>query len=311
LPAGAKCLVVSVECEGLPATTAELRITPNKPDSPLQGVVLLGGGGAGRAFFADTIPRAGQPALTTVRELASSGYVVVERRWQVGWFGPGSEGLGVAEPSCRHAALLQWIKQSDFFGGALCAFGNSGGASEIAYGLTRWNTEELLDAAFFGGGPPMSRVDIGCLGEQADANWSQTCSELWQEVQPQCGQATLVCSLLDREGATGRGGIDTALQQPGRVAACSNNDGSLGDLLLEDSVLYPAADLDYPNTHLHFIFGRKDCTEAVPLGLLYVDAVKSATSVEFGDGVEHTVFHSQAGNALIVDAIKQYCVVTP
>jgi hypothetical protein len=300
---------VSVRCANLPAATAELRITPYNPNATYLGTVVLGGGGTGHSFLAGEIPTLETPALTIVFQLAQAGYTVVDRKWQVGWFGEGSEGFGIIDPACRHAELLTWLDGQTESPGAMCAYGNSGGSSEIAYGLTRWNTETVLDAAVLSGGPPMSRLDIACLGFDYDPGWEQICTETWNSSQSGCQRRRPACTLYDRQGAFGPEAIDDAFSVAGLKNMCTGSSPTFTAVFEENSVLFPGADLAYPETPVHFIYGRQDCTESVTLGPLYFEAITSEKSVEYVEGVAHEVHLSEAGAMAIVAAVIDHCTV--
>ncbi len=303
------CTSVSVSCANLPETTAELRTTPHNPNSTFLGTIILGSGGTGQSFLSGDIPTTDTPALNIILQLADAGYTVVERKWLDGWFGSGSEGFGILDPACRHAELLTWLDEQAESPGAICAFGNSGGSSEIAYGLTRWNTESVLDAVILGGGPPMARLDIGCLGFDHDPNWEQTCTETWNTTQTECQRPQPVCTLYDRRQATGPQEIDAAFSIAELNKMCTGSSPTFSAVFEENSILFPGADLSYPNTPVHFIYGRQDCTEAATLGPLYLEAITTETSVEYLESVPHTVQNSPAGAEAIINAILNTCQV--
>ena len=73
-----------------------------------------------------------------------------------------------------------------------------------------------------------------------------------------------------------------------------------------DSIASPDAQLDYPNTPVRFIFGAQDCTSALPLGLLYANAVTSDKTIAFVDA-PHAVFSTAPGRAAIVAALDGEC----
>jgi hypothetical protein len=306
-PDATTCISLSITCEELPATEVDLRITPNNPSVAFAGTIILGSGGSGQSYLSGEAPLPGLPSLEIIRQLSGAGYKVVERKWKAGWFGEGSEGMGIIDPSCRHAELLRWLKSEETTNAPFCAFGNSGGSSEIAYGLTRWNTEEILDAAFLGAGPPMASLATGCLGYDYEPEWEQTCTEVWNDTQTQCGNQPPVCTLYEREEATGPMEIDAAFAIADLESLCTNSNTTLTQVFLENSVLYPGADLDYPNTGVHFLFGRPDCTESATLGTRYLQAITSEKSVTYIEGVSHEIHATVAGADAIIGAVTEKC----
>lgn len=306
---GASCVRLRVTCQGLEGTTANLRITPRLEGTAYLGTVVLGSGGNGREFVAGDMLQASSPAGTLVLELSKQGYTVVERRWEDGWFGSNTPGAGLVAPACRYANLLAWVdNQVVTEEGAFCAYGNSGGSSEIAYALTRYGAEELLDVAVLGGGPPMSRLDIGCFGVEANSAEADSCRAVWRDSQSSCGRRQPVCDLVTRASATGPLEIDQAFSTNTQASACTGQDGSFATLFVDEGVVAPVADLAYPNTHVHFIHGQEDCTEAVTLGWLYYDAILSAKTLENPAGVPHTVYETNEGARAINSALQTYCV---
>jgi hypothetical protein len=78
---------------------------------------------------------------------------------------------------------------------------------------------------------------------------------------------------------------------------------STAEQLLWDSVNAPGALLDYPGTKVHMIFGRQDCTSAVPMGLLWYDAITSARELQFIHGTPHFTAGTPQGREAIRRAI--------
>ena len=306
-PERTTCTTVSVTCANLPPMSVDLRTTSYEPATDYIGMVVLGSGGAGRAFFGTEAPTIDKPQLNIVLQLSKAGYTVVERNWHDGWFGPGSEGFGIIQPACRHAELLKWLDEEAETPGAMCAYGNSGGSAEIAYGLTRWDTETVLDAAILGGGPPTTRMELGCLGFESYPEWEQSCNENWTTSQSECSQQAPICTYDERTSATGPGIIDASFSIAGLSNLCTSNSTTFAPLFEENSILFPGADLDYPNTAVHFILGKQDCTIAATQGPLYLEAINSEKSIEFLEGVGHTVQDSETGANAIVQAVLDNC----
>jgi hypothetical protein len=75
--------------------------------------------------------------------------------------------------------------------------------------------------------------------------------------------------------------------------------------LLEDSVMHPGAQLDYPKTRVFFLFGAHDCGEPVPIGLTYATKVTSEKSIRFVPHTPHALFSTPQGRDAIRKAIEQ------
>jgi hypothetical protein len=75
--------------------------------------------------------------------------------------------------------------------------------------------------------------------------------------------------------------------------------------LLDDSVVNPAAVLNYPKTLVHFIYGKKDCGEPVPIGLTYATKVTSRKVIEFVPNTPLELASTPEGRAAILKAIDE------
>jgi hypothetical protein len=280
------CTLLSVSCPGIDPLDVELRETAPATGVPERGSVVFGIGGGGTAWYG------GQdqgPSTELLQSLVQKGFRVFVRRWVSEWEqGPG----GMAAVSCRYATLITWIRERKP-GGAFCVSGNSGGSSEIAYALAHWGRGEIIDLAVPTGGPPMGRIDKGCLDGES---W---CSALipsdWQ-VQPICGYFS----------ESSLHSIDIAYTPD---TPCADRDQSARELLHADSVVADGATLHYPKTKLEFIWGKQDGTYAVASGLEYANAVTSDKKLTFVPDVGHSVMGSTAGAQAIGQAIESGCTV--
>lgn len=272
----ASCLLLEVTALTNPLTNVELRVADPALGTPLIGTVVLGGGGIGADFFTDGV---GGEDLSLA--LLGAGFRVIDRRWPTGWF---DAGTGVREQSARYAVLLDWIRTNLHTVGPLCAVGNSGGSAEIAYTMTSWDGDDMLDLAVLGSGPPLTRLDYLCE-VPASATWSAQCTSLVPPATMTCGQPTCepamgnpLCPLLPPAPLPGE--------------------------LLEDSILHSEAVVSYPTTDVRMLLGKDDCSSAVPLGLLYLNAIVSQNSVEFVPNTPHVIFSTLEGRDAIVLALQ-------
>ncbi len=289
------CRRARVACPGVADMVVELRVTEPPAGVPGLGTVIFGTGGGGGGFYDQDAT-----AQAMLARLAGRGFRVVQRAWNGaldGWLtGPG----GVGALSCRYGALLGWVHQHLHAAGTtlpLCASGNSGGSAEVAYALTRWGGGDLLDLAVPSGGPPMGRIDHGCL-DGADPTWLAECRGVVPAASFTCGQVS--CAYNGSQQI-----IDNAYtpaQPCGQALAAERAS------FLADSVLAPGAQLAYPRTRVHFVMGAQDCSEAVSLGLLWHRAVSTDKQLTIVPGTPHAVFSTSAGAAAIEDAIVQGCV---
>jgi hypothetical protein len=239
------------------------------------------------------------------------GYRVVQRSWGTdpenpglgGWFN-GSESLH--RSACRYATLLAWIYGTpaihDPSTEAFCATGNSGGSSEIAYALAVYGLGNRLDLAMPTAGPPHGVVHRGCeLGSQT---WQQECNQLVEAmgICPQLGPSNHVCFYSANAIALTDSAFD--LNPPPDDMPCANQ--QLG-VLRDNSALFASAQLSYPDTRVHFVYGVDDCGSAPALGIPYLQAVAASSagpvSWEVVSGTGHTVPASLPGTLAVEAAI--------
>lgn len=288
------CRLLRVSCPDVADVQVEIRITDPPTGTSRIGTVVLGTGGGGTSYYeGDAVARA------MMLDLSDAGYRLVQRQWigGDGWItGPG----GFPAVSCRYATLLQYIHDNihqSSLTEALCATGNSGGSSEIAYALARWGRGMILDAAVPTGGPPMGRLDHGCL-DGADAAWQAECATL-------VGTSSTCAPISCSYSASAAMLIDSAYG----ADHCATTDATFRPTFLADSAAAPTNTFSYPATKLDFIYGADDCTEAVPLGLAFASQVTSPKTITFVPNTPHPVFSTPEGATAIYNAIVADCLV--
>ncbi len=281
--ADATCHRAEVICEGLDPIELTMLVGRPPEGTPVRGVVTFSSGTGGTTFYNAAIAQA----------LVDEGFITIRRRWSYDWVtGPG----GMRRSSCRFTTMMSWLRSRDWTEGKpLCATGNSGGATEISYGLSAQSLGAVLDLAVVTGGPPMGRVDLGCLGGAA---WESQCHNLVPS--GACPVEDLRCGY----GPAAMSLIDSAYEGTPCADAATSGDT---ETLEQDSVVSPLGLYDYPQTLVHVIQGNQDCSEAAPLGMLYAEAVTSEKVVEWVEA-PHGVFQSSAGKQAIRDAILEGCV---
>ena len=288
-----QCTRVQVTCPGILPIETSIRVTNPPSGVANRGTVVFGTGASGTDFFEEA-----ETAETMLGDLARQGFQVIQRAWATSWEeGPG----GFAAVSCRYATLITWVNEAIHQTGGFCVAGASGGASEIAYALAHWDRGDFIDLAVMSGGPPMARLDYGCLSDES-GQWDLTCNEYLSA--SQCREQRLACTFDTRFNLLS---IDSAYTPNN---PCSSRDASQRQTLLADSVMAPGAVMNYPSTDLHFIFGERDCTVAAPLGFMYANAVTSEKSIEFVPG-GHSVQRVPEGAAAYFDAILTGCFPRP
>lgn len=294
----AGCQRYRVHCGGLPAADVKVRrwLDPLFDGEPA-GTMVFGMGGTGTGW---TVTRANDPQRaehTLFRRLTRDGFTVLERAWTDGWWGDTSAGQGLAPSACRYRSLIAHFAEQDDH--PLCVFGNSGGSSEIAYALTQHGLHEDIRLAILGGGPPMGRVDLGCALGAADTDWPEQCAEIWQETQTECGRRPILCGFNP--------GIQAVFDSSYGNTTCSAPSAEDLARMRSDSVVSPSAHLNYPETQVHFVHGRADCTEAPILGTLYWQAITSAKSRDLVETTPHRTIEHPNGARAVAEAIAAHC----
>ena len=271
---GTTCMQLQVDSLSNAPIGLEIRIVEPPAGVPVIGTVLFGIGGGGVGFYAS---KSGGQELFV--DLLALGFRIVDRSWETGWF---HTGTSIKEQSARYATLLTWVRDNLHTTGVFCASGNSAGSAEIAYALTSWGADALIDAAVLSGGPPLSRLDHLCTNPPSAA-WAAECAAI---VPP----GALSCGPWECQSAT-------LIVCPFLPPAATPQE------LEEDSILHPLAELDFPTTAVSILIGDRDCGVAPAQALLFEQAVTSPTSLQFIPGGAHYLPTTQAGRDAIVMAL--------
>lgn len=291
VPLGA-CLAYEISaCPEVQPIGVDLKVS--EPAGPALGTIVLGTGGPGATYYEDAYPAA---VAALLRPAIERGYRVVQYAWhRPGWIGgPG----GPYRLACRYATLVDAIRRELHTGdGPLCASGNSGAASEIAYALARYGATRTIDLALLTGGQPMARIDLGCLGEAGDPAWASRCRELHPCPRGPCGFEGFGMSFIESTyaGAEGEG-------------RCSAHDPEARPRWLRDSVLSPTAERSSGTTEVRVMIGAGDCSEAAVFGVLYARELSPPAEIVFVPGAPHAVPSTEAGARAIAAELFERCV---
>ena len=253
---------------------AEVRVTEHSPEAQFKGTIVVGSGGPGTTFYSDN-----SNGLLVVFKLSNSGFRVIERRWTQGWFNTAPE---IREQSRRYATLLTWIHDNLHTTGVFFATGNSGGAAEIAYSLTTWSRDSILDGAILTSGPTLSRLDYLCTNPPSSA-WSSQCSAL--------APPNMLC-----------GAPLCAIPSPATHFLCPQIIGFPVNQV-EQSILHSNAVLHFPTTKIRTLLGTNDCTVGIPQARLFHNAVTSEKLGIFVTGAPHFLPDSFEGRQAIIDTV--------
>jgi hypothetical protein len=292
-----QCIALRISCGGLAAADVHLRVWAPTQGTTVAGTLVLGMGGTGTDFVVPDNSNSVQGRM--MEQLVQRGYRAIERAWVDGWWGASTPNVGVAAPACRYVALIDWLADNLPETGPTCSFGNSGGSSEIGYALARHRLGDRIKLAVLGGGPPMARVDLGCAGDDAEPGWMNECARIWSEGQTECGRRPIKCGYNQ--------GIKAVFDQSYGGSICSSPNANDLVRLRADSLVASNSTLDYPNTHVHVLHGRADCTEAPILGQLYYNEITSAKSQTRAAQTPHRTISEANGARDLLETVVQRC----
>jgi len=317
--ANATCYeVVISDC---PDTTGDFVavIKVNDPPDPFfsNGTVFFTVSGTGIGFydnaFPKTDPRCSEGencSLMAVQNINSAGYRTV----QVNFNDPDDPGLepsgwltgpavyGHRSLACRYATLVHqvWV---DLLDGdtqrPVCATGNSAGGSAIGYAITQYGMGNpggpgpLFTMVEPTSGPPMGRIDHGCMGPAAPRPVVS------------CPAGT---SISENYGlALAAAYLDPAFYSDVCTIDIESDGEDADPTFFHDSVLSDDFPQPQYQTFVKILFGSADLTQAVPLGLEWYDAITSPKAEECIAGAGHELPANFDGAAAIVEDVTTFC----
>ena len=305
--AGSSCYRIDTSCPGVADFSAYLKV--NQPVSTPLGTVLFGTGTGGATLYDnDPLYLSGDTngGATVVQSVLNAGYTTVQVTFgspfaeqPSGWLsGPG----GVRKLACRYATVAQWVYQNihnSNTSAPLCATGNSGGAGAIGYALTDYGMNSIFSMVEETSGPPMSRLDQGCLPASNAA---------CQKQQFTCNAGNPVQSVSACYTADEAKIIDTAYSEP----VCSNAVNGItppDGLLLSDSIL-GGLPPKFAKTHVNVLLGGQDNSTAVEQALLWVNSVTNTSkSQACVSDAPHPIPSAADGASTIAADIQNLCRV--
>jgi hypothetical protein len=263
------------------------------PASTAKGTVILAVGNGGTGWYDQFY----QQGATVVSNLVNAGFTAAQINFPTpttggqGWLtGPG----GPRKLACRYATTALWIYNTATIhqggtGGPLCATGNSGGSAAIAYALAHYGLGSIFSMVEPTSGPPMSRLDQGCL----------------------CGVAPITVG-TDACGKTLSPCYPAPVAQTQIDPAYGNNDCSTANqsaasTFLNDSVMSSDAMLLYPKTDVHVLYGGQDTSSAIPQGWEWSSAIQSNHTIACVANATHGIADSLDGATQISNDLINHC----
>jgi hypothetical protein len=282
---GQSCYQLDVSCPEL-AQSEQATLMVGDPVGLLsRGTIMFMTGGGGTSFW----EQFGADAARVLGELRAAGFRTVQLRWARGWLiGAPGKLEGHVRLACKPATVAAWVYRMLHDQGpttAFCATGNSGGSAQVSYMLSHYGLSQILSAAVPTGGPPMGRIDLGCIRDDP-AN-----RELWY--------VSGAAALIDQGFGITRNG------------PCLRSNRSFRQRFQEASVAFGNNDYVYPNTMVWFLFGELDESNAVEQGLTYYDRlVQEGTPLVRKDvvpGTPHAVPSTPQGANRVRDIMLSEC----
>lgn len=283
------CYNMTVSCQSLRSDiTARLKV--GEPlIGPSKGTIVIASGYHGDLFWDAWGGESGR----VVNELRSAGFRTVQIAWDNSnfWYnGAPSAYEGHQALACRPATVTRWIYDTfhtSMDDQALCGYGHSNGAGQIAYPLTRYGLADIYDAVLFDAGPNWARLDYACLNL------------------PNNPHPELAYSSQERRET------DLGFGFSGSGGPCARQDATHTSTLQEASVAFGRWNFALAETQVGFIRGERDNTFARKhsdyfetfLHGIARRPIHSQTIPNTG----HITFASEAGGDAIRDYMLSYC----
>jgi len=295
---GGDCYSVDLTCPGVADFTAYLKV--NRPTGTALGTVMLTGGGNGTGLYEDYTY-----GDTTVNNIVAAGFVAVQTSFggpftnqtPDGWqTGPG----GIRRLACRYATLAQWVYiniHNSSTTRPMCATGNSSGGQLITETLTHYGTDSIFAMVEPTSGPPFSDMQKACI-----------CGSDAQPIARACYASTGdqdINQCLEPKDA--KSYVDPAYPTPICSESLSSHSTTDQTQFVSDSVQSPEANLNYPHTYLHFLYGGQDVSSAVTLGPDFMNVVQSSKSMACVNDAPHSIADALDGAQQIATDMTTLC----
>lgn len=274
--AGAECTRMTVHCPGIPDITGFVAVS-RVPTA--RGTITVHSGAGGMDYYSTNVP-----------QFLSSGFNVVQVRWETQW---EDTGQGILPAACRVATIVQWVFDNIHGASrteAFCATGHSGGSGAISYMLAHYDMGRLYDYASLSAGPPFGRIDWGCAPQLYMGPRVSLCPEL-----------------LDAPFD-----LPMGMNQWESTTTCRSQNPLPADLAKwrMDSVVSPGASYDYPQTVVDFY----NCTN-MPNGtaggaFFYSSEITSAKNVVCFTAQDGCAFEGvgNGGNVVMLTNMIARCI---
>jgi hypothetical protein len=284
---GYTCAAFKVDqCNGV-SQAATGTLAASRPSVTARGMVLFFSGSNGTDWWS------GGSTLTEpfLQGLRAVGFWVIQVRWNDPWLlaAPG-EDAGSAHMACRPATVVQWIHANLYVPLGIqhqpeqcgfCITGNSGGSGQVAYPLSFYGLDPILDAVVPTSGPTHTALSNGCLRLAEDQHY-------WYS---------------DSESIS----IDSSFGFDQQAGACLNHDVGQSSRWDAESVDVGGNRFVYPTTRIVILVGANDCGGSPAHGAAFYDAITAAgtpfASINVIANMGHSIQSSSTGLAQLQDAL--------
>ncbi|MGI8787147.1 MAG: hypothetical protein ACR2HG_05225 [Pyrinomonadaceae bacterium] len=286
---GANCYNLDVSCPDV-QETARFSLRVGNPDAtvPARGTIIFLSGGDGTGAWDSSAD-----SRRILGDLRSNGFRTAIIQWMTaGGWSKSAKGwhVGQGRLACRPATAARWVYDNLFTSTAttaFCATGQSGGSTQVAYMITQYGLADIISTAVLTGGPPHSRIDLGCL------KYDSANSAAWYN-----------------DGASA-GLIDEGFGYSTNFGPCTNNTFSFRKHFQEASIAYGDWQYNYPHTMVWFLIGAQDTTPAPGQSVFYQQRLLAAGTPFFRLNIVpntgHGVPGSTEGANMIRDVMLNEC----
>lgn len=297
------CYEITIQnCPGGSTFIAWLKVT-KRATGIVKGTVLMTSGDGGSSWYDQSFVY----GSLIVNALAQAGYAAAQIDFTdfsdsieepSGWLTVlDGSNQGPGNLACRYATLAtDYLTDHSYPGGKLAATGNSAGGSLVAYALARYGlgAAPVLTVAEITSGPPLARVDYGCL-----CNQTPTLTSAGQGFASQCyfGSGSVVVDPTYAATPAACSGAETSHTEPAGIN------------FLADSIANGSEITGYPQTTLNVLFGGQDNGAAVANALNWANpAVISAKSFTITDipDAPHLLEDSLPGALQVINDLTNF-----
>src|SRR5579863_7745414 len=148
---GVSCYSATVSCPN----TADIAMVYGylDPRGTPNGTIVLLSGSEG------TVPENN----AFVPAYVEAGYQIVQFEWETAWQDTGLTTKNVQTAACRPATFLNYVHESIYKRGGMCAHGDSAGSAAVAYSLAWYGSTSYLDKVELLSGPVLGNIAQGCV----------------------------------------------------------------------------------------------------------------------------------------------------